>query len=393
MDDQSKELKELVTKRVSRRTFLMGVAGAASISILGGSLAGCAGGTTGGSPTSTPGGKAPIGTAPAATPAVSSAAQSTKTQGRTLRMMLNGGKYEEVTRAAVVEPFEKKYGVKVEITPADSGQMLTRVRAEKNNPTVDLAVIDDMVAIQGIHEGLFEKVDPKNVPSMKDIDERAIDKNGYGPVVDGVPITFAYNPEKVKIKPPESWADLWKPEYKDMLAMCSINLTPGILFLVQAAQLNGGSYDKMDPGFEAVKRILPNVRKWFHAVSDVRPAVNDDGLIGIMGNSIWQDEIEKGKPLTTIVPKEGSHFLGHTMQIIKGTKNQDLAEMFIDAYLSEAGQTGILKGYYFTMVNKNVKVPENLKKRTTQNVIYFDVEKIAANRDAWNDRWMKEIKA
>ncbi len=395
MAEQNEDLKDLIAKRVSRRTFLMGVAGAAGLSIVGGALAGCASTPAGAGPTATSAtSKAPTAGSPVAATPGAAAAPKANYQGQTLRVMMNGGKYEEVARAAVIEPFEKKYGVKVEITPASSAEMMTRVRAEKNSPTVDFAIIDDLVAVGGYDEGLFEKINTNNVPNLKNIDERFVDKSGYGPTVHGVPITFAYNKDKVKIAPPQSWADLWKPDYKDALAMCGIALTPSLLFLVQAAKMNGGDYGKIDPGFEAIKKLMPNVKKWFRSLSDVRPAVDDDGMIGIMGNSIWLDEISKGIPLVTIVPKDGAPFLANTAQVIKGTKNKELAELLIDQYLSEESQMGILKGYSFTVVNKNVKVPDDLKAKVpaASQVTYFDPVQIAKNRDVWTERWTKDLK-
>ncbi|MCL5960398.1 MAG: hypothetical protein M1358_14010 [Chloroflexi bacterium] len=49
MNGDSRTIKELAAKRVSMRTFLMGVGGAAALSIFGGTLAGCSsgGGATG----------------------------------------------------------------------------------------------------------------------------------------------------------------------------------------------------------------------------------------------------------------------------------------------------------------------------------------------------------
>jgi len=384
--------KELATKRISRRTFLMGVAGAAGLGVFGGSLAGCAAGTGSGGTTSTPG-TAATG-APAANPAVDTVAAKVKGEGRTLRVLMNGGKLSDVIHASVIEPFEKKYGANVEVIPSTSAEMMTRVRSEKANPTIDLVYIDDIVAPLGISEGLFEKIDPSNIPNLKDVDERFVNKDGYGPGGHGVAITFAYNKELVKVDPPTSWADLWKPDYKDMLAMSSINLSPAILFLVQAAQLNGGSYDNIDPGFEAIKRLIPNVRIWWRDTGIIRSNVDKDGVVGIFGQSYWLDEIGKGIPLVPIVPKEGAHFSAVTLQLVKGSKNKDLAELLINEHLSESGQLGIARGNYNSIVNKKVVLPDDLKGKVVSNLNlqYFDPVKIAANRDAWMERWMKDLK-
>ena len=172
----------------------------------------------------------------------------------TLNIMMNGGAYEKLARKLVVEPFEKKYNVQVSITPGSGAQMLTRLRAEKMNPSQDCVVLDIGPAVTGSGEGLFEKIDPANIPNLKDMDELVLDKRGYGPIVHSHSIGLAYNAKMLNKPMPESWMDLWKPAYKDTLLLVNVTLTPGYLFLLQVAMQNGGSYENIDPGIEKIKQ-------------------------------------------------------------------------------------------------------------------------------------------
>ncbi|MCL5961207.1 MAG: polyamine ABC transporter substrate-binding protein [Chloroflexi bacterium] len=374
MSESTEFTKDLATKRVSRRTFLMGVAGSAALGVVGFGIGGCS---------SSP--------APAASTGSGAAGGGAKYAGRTLRLMLNGGRLEDVVREAVIQSFEKKTGATVETVPANSAEMLTRARAEKASPTVDVMIIDDMVAVQGIAEGLFEKVDPANVPNMKDLDKKAIDSNGYGPIIHSNIINFGYNKDLVKVDPPQSWADLWDPKYKEMLAISAINLTTGVQFLLQAAMLNGGSYEKIDPGFQALQKIKPNIRKWIKDIGDVRPTVDKEPVFAVFGPNVWMDERSKGFPLAWSNPKEGAHGLPATGQIVKGSKNKDLAEVFLNEYLSVEGQTGVSKGTYFKVFNDKVKLPADVQEVIPQAVQVFDPAKIAKYREEWTARWLKEI--
>ena len=71
-------------------------------------------------------------------------------------------------------------------------------------------------------------------------------------------IGIAYNPKKVKT-PPTSWEDLWKPEYKGRVGITGLGSSLGTAFMVEIAKMNGGSETNIEPAFEAMKKLLPNV--------------------------------------------------------------------------------------------------------------------------------------
>ena len=85
--------------------------------------------------------------------------------------------------------------------------MLTRLRAERQSPSRDFVILDSGPAAVAINEGLLER-SIANVPNIKDMDQMALDKQGYGPIVHSHSIGLAYN-EKLLTKPiPASWMDL-----------------------------------------------------------------------------------------------------------------------------------------------------------------------------------------
>jgi len=159
----------------------------------------------------------------------------------TLNIMMNGGDYEKLARKLVVAPFEKKYGASVSITPGSGAQILTRLRAEKQNPSQDAVVLDSGPAVLAIAEGLLEKINPANIPNLKDLDAMALDKQGYGPIIHSHSIGLAYNANLMKKPVPQSWMDLWNPIYKDAILLVDITLTPGYFFLLQINLMNGGT--------------------------------------------------------------------------------------------------------------------------------------------------------
>lgn len=311
----------------------------------------------------------------------------------TLNIMMNGGAYEKLARKLVVGPFEKKYNVKVSITPGSGAQMLTRLRAEKMNPSQDCVVLDIGPAVAGSGEGLFEKIDPANIPNLKDMDELVLDKRGYGPIVHSHSIGLAYNAKMMNKPMPESWADLWKPAYKDTLLLVNISLTPGYLFLLHVAMENGGSYENIDPGIEKIKQLKPNIRRFARGIAEIRSSLQSEDVLTVCGPNIPVQEANKtGMPIKAIFPKEGNVLSPATVQVVKGTKKKSLSEKFINEYLSPESQLGWSVEYNIATFNKKVQLPAEVKKRLPSKNILYDYEKISKNLEKWIEKFTKEVK-
>jgi putative spermidine/putrescine transport system substrate-binding protein len=311
----------------------------------------------------------------------------------TLNLMINGGDWEQLARKLVVAPFEKKYGATVSITPASSSLMLTRLRAEKQNPSQDCVVIDLGPAYVGFAEGLFEKINPSNIPNLKDLDEMAVDKKGYGPIVSSHSTGLAYNAKRMTKPVPKSWMDLWNPVYKDTLLLSSITLTSGQLFLLEIAMLNGGSYENIDPGIDMIKKLKPNIRRFTANSAELRNALQDEDIIGVCSPNIAiEAALKSGMPINPIFPTEGNVLSPATCQIVKGTKKKDLVEKFINEYLSPESQLGWTVDYHVAVFNKKVKLPPEVTRTLPSKNVFYDFGKISTNLEKWIEKFNREIK-
>ena len=311
----------------------------------------------------------------------------------TLNVMMNGGAYEKLARKLVVGPFEKKNNAVVNITPGSGAQMLTRLRAEKQNPSQDVVTLDSGPAAVAIAEGLLEKINPAKIPNLKDMEETAIDKSGYGPIIHSHSIGLAYN-EKLMTKPvPKSWKDLWNPIYKDTLLLVNITLTPGYLFLLQIAMMNGGSYENIDPGIEMIKKLKPNIRRFAQNIAEIRSSLHSEEVITICGPNIPFEEAKNtGLPIKPIFPAEGNVLSPATAQIVKGSRRQELAEKFINEYLSPESQLGWAAEYNIAEFNKKVKLPPEVSQRLPSKNVLYDFAQISKNLEKWVEKFTREVK-
>jgi putative spermidine/putrescine transport system substrate-binding protein len=310
---------------------------------------------------------------------------------KSLNMMMNGGMSQENWTKIVLDPFSKAHGVTINVIPSNSAPMLTRVRAERNAPTIDVVVWDDPIAVQARDDNLVEKVDPASVPNMKDLAAWANYNDGYGPAVYSNPSVWGYNTQHFKLDPPKAYKDAWDPKYKQALDIPSVDVTQGVQFLVLAAQLYGGSYDNIEPGFDAMKKLQPNIGKYYHDVSEIQPTLKDDPYAMFTGTGQINAAAAQGNPIKIQIPTEGAMATPATFDIIKGTKAKDLALQLLNAYLDPANQLAIAKAQFWAVPNSKVEIPAELKDQIPSKVITLDPRKIAAHQQEWSQRAKREL--
>jgi spermidine/putrescine-binding protein len=325
--------------------------------------------------------------------AIAAACRGTAVNGPSrLRVMLNGGIYEALARRLVVEPFERDTGALVDIVPGSSAQIVTRLIAERASPSVDVAIVDQLVMGPALDQGVFDTIDRANVPHLADLAPEALDPRGHGPVVHTHNLVLGYNTKLFQGTPPASWSDLWDPRFKGLVVPGAIELTPGLLFLLQANAMNGGTYDNIDPGFAAVARLAPNIRKYFHTIGEVRPLVAQENVIVAISSNMLQVEIDQGSPVAMVFPREGCLASPAVAQVVKGTPAKRLAEHFINFYLRPEAQLGWARDYNVSVFNTRAGVPDDIRRRSADQVVFFDAREVARRRGAWVERWMREIK-
>ena len=115
----------------------------------------------------------------------------------------------------VAREFEKATGIKVELLTMSSGEVLSRLRAEKANPQTDVWFGGGSDAfIQARAEGLITAY---RCPNAKHVDPAFKDGEGYWTGLSLVVVGFLVNDERLRSKGlplPGSWADLADPVYR-----------------------------------------------------------------------------------------------------------------------------------------------------------------------------------
>ena len=307
-----------------------------------------------------------------------------------------GGTFVDNSKKCHAAAFEKATGATVKYVLGSSVQTAAKLRAAGARAEFDVAYMDSQIVKQAKAEGLLQPLEPAKIAHWNDIYEVGRDKDGYWVGMMFAGTTIAYNTNLVKA-PPTSWADLWKPELRGKLAIPDISGTSGQQFLMAAARLHGGSLENIDPGFEAIKKLRPNVQMMYTQPDQLIPLFErGDILVAVWYTDRTGAAAAKGVPVAAVYPKEGAIGIVPTVSIPKASQKRELAQKYIATLLAPEGQLCFAQSQFAGPNNRTVQLPPDLAKlvpygENVQRMYFPDTDFVARKFPEWSERWGREI--
>jgi putative spermidine/putrescine transport system substrate-binding protein len=307
-----------------------------------------------------------------------------------------GGTFVENSKKCHAAAFEKATRATVKYVLGSSVQTAAKLRAAGGRAELDLAYMDSQIVKQMKAEGLLQPLEPAKIAHWNDLYEISKDRDAYWVSMMFAGTTIAYNTNLISM-PPTSWADLWKPEFKGKLAIPDISGTSGQQFLMAAARLHGGSPEHIDPGFEAIKKLKPNVHMMYTQPDQLIPLF-ERGDIAV---AVWYTDrtgaaAAKGVPVAAAYPKEGAIGIVPTVAVPRASQKRELAQQYISTLLAPEGQLCFAQAQFAGPNNKKVQLPADLAKLvpygdTVQRMYFPDTDLVAKKFPEWAERWGREI--
>jgi iron(III) transport system substrate-binding protein len=291
------------------------------------------------------------------------------------------------------QEFEKQTGIKVNFLRFSSGEALSRVIAEKNNPRVDVLFggpVETFAA--GIKEGIFESY---KSPSFAKLPARFKQADGQWTAIADDPLVFMTNAAFLKtnnLKPPASWDDLLNPAYKNMLQMADARTSgTAVTRIFSVLEVNKRDEEKT---FAYLKKLRQNVQVYTKSGGGGTLPVG----LGQAGGGIFfiVDALEtkaKGYDVVVSFPKEGIGSSAEAIALIKGAKNVEAGKKLIDFATSAAMQSKLAEHKVnFVPANPDVKTEASLAEVLKDAKIFpIDDDYAGANRKRIVERWVKEV--
>lgn len=300
----------------------------------------------------------------------------------------------ELLQKNVYDPFMEATGCKLIVEGGKNAERVTKIKETPNN--YDVVIIGDAFIADLIDQDLIDTVDSSkltNLDALYDIAKAPFGEE-YGPAYTFNRLGIVYDKSTCPIEI-NSWEDLWNPELEGSIAIPDITTTSGPLFyysVAKMANLTPGTDD--DAIFAKMEELKPNVMKTYTSANDTITMLNQGEIsVAVLLDFSYTQAKSASEDYVWVDPSEGSFSGYNTINIIKGCENKELAEAFVDFYISKEVQLAeALDG-----VDSPVRTDVELTPEQSANFTYGkemidslqlpDWSVINANKADWTSRW------
>lgn len=305
-----------------------------------------------------------------------------------------GGVWEQSVRETYAACFTEKTGIPVEIMTGESSNWLNQIRANPENPPIDVLPLGEIDALRAMHAGLLSKMTAAEVPNLSDIPAQFYEPwDGFAVGDSYGGLGIMYNAEKIK-EPPTTWRELIDGiaagEF-GKVAWPSGTYTWGPALLWFVAQQYD---DNIDTAFEKMKAIKPYVQKfWTTPVEALNLfATKEVDLVPYWDGRSFAFINEGNDWVKFYIPDPGA--VGSLTPFAKVKGAPQVAWEFINCTLSPDAQLRMSEILRYPGSNPTVQYPEDLQNEFTpvDRIAVPPYKEILDKIPEWVERWNKTMR-
>ena len=271
------------------------------------------------------------------------------------------GSCEEDYLSAACTNFESLYGIKTQYQRLSTGEVPTKIEEENGNPSADVWFGGtnnpyDTAAAKGLLDNSYTPINASHL--TKDIYK---DPNGYWYGIYTGILGFMANKgelERLGLQAPQTWDDLLKPEYQNLIWLSNYN-TAGTAKLVVNTMLQMKGHDE---GIKYLIDLDKNIQVYTKSGSGPSKNVGTGECvigIGFLHDGITQIVDNGYDNVQLIIPTDGTSCEIGPVAIFQGAKHQAAARLFMEYALSpDCVELAAQNGSYQFLVIDNAEQPK-----------------------------------
>lgn len=276
----------------------------------------------------------------------------------------------------ITELFNEKYpNIEFEYFRSGTEEVISKIMTEEKSSGVQCDVV--MLADTPTFEMLKEKdmLIKYEYPELDQMYDEFVDPDHmyYGTSVASTGII--YNTDMVT-EEPDSFEIFTDEANKGNCVM------PSPLYSGTAAY-NLGVYTRMDNlGWDFYQKMKDNDMQVVNGNGGVINAVaNGERAYGMVLDTDTYVAINNGSPVAFVYPKEGCSSICDPIAIMKGTKNEEAAKVFVDFMLSKEVREFAAKNYFKTAPRKDVEPAEGVLSLEQRTILGSDPKELYETKE------------
>lgn len=296
----------------------------------------------------------------------------------------------------MAEPFmDENPNVKIELLGGISEDAIAQIKAAQGASPIDTMLLGKPRFIQAKNEGWILPLTEDDIPNLVNIYPNLQAECSPGAVVWTVEVIgLVYNPDLVP--EPQSWEDLWNPEYEGMVGIAAPSSNAGFLFYAMIGRLFGSGEDDLDTIWEKLEELQPFV------VANNPEALNqllENEEIGVAIN--WNTEaavsMGRGFNVEFTMPEPGGIGQVSCYAVLKDTAHPEVAKAYINTALSIDFQQPMSEDpFFFAPVHRDVVLTEEAARilpapEDYENLITIDLEVALPAREELTDQFIRRF--
>lgn len=305
------------------------------------------------------------------------------------------GSCEEDYLAAACNHFQEVFGIETQYQRLSTGEVQAKIEEENGNPSADVwfgGTSDPYNVVTT--EGLLEPYEAANATHITDDKYRDADGNWYG-IYTGL-LGIMYNKDEVArlgVEPPEDFADLTDPQYKDLIWSSNYN-TAGTAKLIVNTMIQKYGHDE---GIQFLVDLDKNIQVYTKSGSGPSKNIGTGECtigLGFLHDGIFQIVDQGYENIELVIPSSGTSCEVGATAIFKGAKHPNAAKLWIEYALSpECVELAAQNGSYQFLVIDNAEQPAVATEfgLDPNNTMDYDFEDAKENTDTYVTEVMEAL--
>ncbi|MFA9558216.1 extracellular solute-binding protein [Evansella sp. AB-rgal1] len=286
---------------------------------------------------------------------------------------------------ALVDAFEEKTGIQVDVFQGTTGDVLGRLEAEEGNPIADVVVLASLPpAMDYKDRGLTLSYES---PFANQLHDGWYDEEFHFYGFSASALGLSYNTNLVE-EPPTDWSDLTDEKYNGKLAIPDPTQSGTARDFLAAFIHQEG-----DAGWEFLEQLKENGLQLEGAnnpaLQTVITGANSVVMAGV--DYMVYNNIANGEPVDIVFPSSGTMITPRPAFILETAKNVSSAQQYIDFILSDEGQK-IVADAYLIPARVDVAAAEDRLGMEHIETLQYDWSFLEENTQDILDRFMEIIR-